>query len=188
MSAQPSYQYTTVDEYFELEDQSEYKNEYFDGEIFAMVGASINHNRIVRNLIVLLDNHLNGKTSEVFPSDVKVFCEKLRSFTYPDVSVVCEPLEFYAERKDTILNPAIIFEVLSDSTEITDRTKKLFRYINIPSIKEYVLVSTKEMFAEKYEKVNNEWVFKTISAEEILNLSSINLSLPLKDVYRTVEF
>ncbi|RMD86186.1 MAG: Uma2 family endonuclease, partial [Calditrichaeota bacterium] len=132
--------YYTPEEYLALEEAAEYKSEYYKGEIFAMSGASINHNRIVMNLSTELNTALRDTKCEVFMSDMRLWVEAVQLFTYPDIVILCEQPQFYDDRDDTITNPFIIFEVLSESTKNYDRGEKFEFYRSLPSFQEYILV------------------------------------------------
>jgi Uma2 family endonuclease len=114
----------TAEQYLSQERQSETKSEYFDGEIFAMAGASREHNQISANLIRVLGNELLEKPCSVYSSDIKVRIEKARKYTYPDLVVACQTECFEDEHRDVLLNPVVIVEILSDSTEAYDRGRK----------------------------------------------------------------
>jgi Uma2 family endonuclease len=130
----------TPEEYLALERAAPFKSEYLGGEIFAMAGTSKEHVRIARNLIAALHDQLRNSPCEVFGSDLRVKVSRTGLYTYPDVTIACADLEFEDERVDTLLNPRVIFEILSDSTEAYVRGKKFHHYRQIPSLMEYVLV------------------------------------------------
>jgi len=128
--------YLSEEEYLEFERNSEIKHEYFDGEIFAMSGASEAHNLIVANVIGELGSQLKKKPCRVYPSHMRVKIESTKFYTYPDVMIVCEKENFADDKEDMQLNPDVIIEVLSDSTESYDRGKKFSHYRQIASLKE----------------------------------------------------
>lgn len=144
--------YLSVNEYFQLQENSQQKHEYYHGEIFAMAGATKNHNIIVANLLKIFGNHLENKNCTVYPSDMKVCIDEQKHYVYPDVSIVCGDNIFLNEKEDTLLNPTLVVEVLSESTESYDRSKKFSAYRSLPSIKEYVLVSSMEKRIEIFTK------------------------------------
>jgi Uma2 family endonuclease len=129
------------DEYLAFEREAECKHEYWHGEVFAMAGASREHNLLVSNLVHLLVGALQDRPCEVYPSDMRVSAASAKVFTYPDVSVVCSGPNFADDAQDTLLNPVVIIEVLSDSTEAYDRGKKFEYYRTIPSLQHYLLVA-----------------------------------------------
>src|SRR5215211_8263317 len=148
-----SYQRKTLlspEEYLAIERKSEIKHEYFAGEVFAMVGASKRHNLITANIIRLLGNQLADRPRNVYPSDMRVKVSATGKYTYPDVVVACDEEQFDDEEKDTLLNPVVIFEVLSESTEAYDRGKKFEQYQQIESLTEYVLVAQEPHRIEQY--------------------------------------
>src|SRR5687768_4159928 len=127
MTAQPK-DSISVDDYFELEAASDTKHEYCHGSVYAMTGASARHNLIVANVIAGLHGQLRGKRCSVYPSDLRVYIEATGLYTYPDVSVICGPLELTSGPLDTVTNPTVLVEVLSPSTEAYDRGKKFQHY------------------------------------------------------------
>lgn len=190
MSSAPALKYKSIEEYLELEEKSPEKNEYYQGEIFAMAGASFAHNQIVRNALTALDNHLRNTKCQIFPSDLKVHIEANSLFTYPDLSIICGKPEFWNNRTDTILNPSVIIEVLSPRTNDYDHGEKFMLYRNIPSLKEYILISSTEVRLEQYIKqAPNEWKFiEYQSSEEQITIPTINFSTLLQEFYRDVDF
>jgi Uma2 family endonuclease len=177
------------EEYLALERKSEIKHEYFAGEMFAMVGASRRHNLIAANIIRILGNQLLNRPCNVYPSDMRVKVRSTGKYTYPDVIVACEEEQFDDEEKDTLLNPVVIIEILSDSTEAYDRGKKFEQYRSIESLTEYLLVAQDTHRLEQYVRQSNrEWRYSEFrSVEDIVNISVIGCELVLKDVYAKVE-
>jgi Uma2 family endonuclease len=178
----------TPEEYLAVERRSEIKHEYFAGEVFAMVGASKRRNLITANIIRLLGNQLVERPCNVYPSDMRVKVTRTGKYTYPDVVVACEEEKFDDEENDTLLNPVVIFEVLSESTEAYDRGKKFEQYQNIESLKEYLLVAQKPFRVEQYVRQSDrEWRYSEYhSAEDVVALGVIGCQLALKDVYAKV--
>ena len=180
--------YISEDEYLEIERNSEIKHEYFDGEIFAMSGASEAHNLIVANVIITLGSQLKKKPCRVYPSDMRLKIERTTLYTYPDAMIVCGERKFGDKEKDMLLNPDVIIEVLSDSTENYDRGKKFEHYRQIASLKEYVLISQHERKIEKFMKTEDRrWVLDETDEEnpEII-LESVGCALNLDEVYDKV--
>lgn len=173
------------DKYLEQERTSEIKSEYFKGEVFAMAGASREHNMIVANLIAALVLQLKKRQCIVYPSDMRLKVEKSGLYTYPDVMVVCDKEKFLDEKEDTLLNPDVIIEVLSDSTEGYDRGEKFLNYRQIDSLKEYVMVWQKKRKIEKYSKANTlVWTLtETDENKQSILLDSIDCKLELIDIY-----
>jgi Uma2 family endonuclease len=180
----------TREEYLAFERASEEKHEYLAGEIHAMVGASNNHNLIVANLIIALGIQLRGRSCLVYPSDMRVGIPAVGSYTYPDVTVVCGRPEFEDAEVDILLNPTVIIEVLSPSTEMYDRGKKFQNYRTIASLKEYILVSQDTHRIEQFVRQENEQWLLTDAAvlESSITLPSTNCTLALVDVYDKVSF
>ena len=185
----PAKKYLTPDEYLELEQAAEFKSEYYQGEIFAFAGASINHNRIVGNLYSKLNHALTNKKCEAFMSDMRIWVKSKDLFTYPDVSVVCDKPQFYPDRDDTITNPLIIIEVLSESTKNYDRGEKFEFYRSITTFQEYVLIDQYKIHIEHfYIGVEGKWVLTEYNdIEDMLKLSKIDFQIPIIDVYHRVD-
>ncbi len=180
----------SLEEYRNLETIAEVKHEYHDGEIIEMTGGSINHNRLVRNLIRLLDNALRKTIYEVFPSDLRLWIPQYNRGLYPDLMIIAgEPL-FSDNRNDEILNPCLIIEVLSPSTSSYDRGDKFRYYRSIPQLNQYLLVSQGEILIESYSKTSeNHWLLQEyIPARGIISLDSLGISLNLADIYEGIDF
>jgi len=189
MSAIPKQKLTPV-EYLEFERKSEIKHEYFNNEIFAMSGAKRNHNKITTNLSGLVWQHLKGKDCESYSNDMRLFIPKTGLYTYPDVVVVCGEPQFQDDVFDTFLNPILLTEVLSESTESYDRGKKFQYYRSIESLEEYVLVSQEEARIEKYVKSGDGfWALsEAVGLEAEIEFSSIGCQVALREVYDKVHF
>lgn len=184
MSSQ-SQQLLTADEYLALERQAETKSEYFGGEVFAMAGASRLHNLIVANIIRVLGNQLLDGPCNVYPSDMRVKIATLNTYTYPDVVIACGEELFEDEQNDTLLNPIVIIEVLSDSTEAYDRGKKFDHYQSLASFVEYMLVTQETCHLEHYVRQDDRtWTYRSFhSPEDVVQLEAIQCTLVLKDIY-----
>jgi len=182
--------YISIQEYLEVEERSVEKHEYYAGEVFAMAGAGYNHNLIVRNALSSIDNFLKGKPCNIFPSDLKVHIEANSLFTYPDLSVICDGPQFWNDRTDTVLNPTLLIEVLSKSTQQYDKLEKFHLYRDIPSLKEYIVIYSWEMRLEQYVKKSaKEWLLTEFRIpNEQVKFSSIPFSLELHEFYRDVDF
>ena len=179
------------EEYLEFEKTSEIKHEYFNGEIFAMVGASLNHNRISRNIAGELTSVLKGSSCENFTGDMRVKVEAIEKYTYPDIAVVCGEIQLEKHKGlDTLLNPIVIIEILSDSTEAYDRGDKFSHYRLIPSLTEYILVSQKKCQVEKYLRGDEGvWLYSSYEGmEQSTIIDSIKCELRLSEIYYRVEF
>ena len=179
----------TPEEYLASERKSEAKSEYFGGEVFAMVGASKRHNLIAANLIRILGNQLLDRPCNVYPSDMRVKINATGKYTYPDIVVACDEERFDDEEKDTLLNPVVIIEVLSESTEAYDRGKKFEHYQRLESLTDYLLVAQDPYRVEQYvRQEGREWRYSEYhNAEDVVKVNSIGCALALKDVYAKVE-
>ena len=182
--------YITPEEYLAFERKAENKNEYVNGEIFAMTGASRKHNLIVGNLVRELGQQLKGKPCEVYPGEMRVKAPASRSYVYPDVVVVCSEPQFEDDHFDTLLNPTLVVEVLSKSTESYNRLAKSSYYRTIESLSEYLLVSQEEYRVEQYLKqADGRWLLSDVRLlESLIELTSIGCSLALRDIYDRITF
>jgi len=177
------------EEYLEFEKNSELKHEYFDGEIFAMVGARKNHNRISSNTSSILWNKLQSTQCEVFSSDMRVKIAAIEKYTYPDIVVACDRIEFLEDELDSLLNPVVIIEILSDSTESYDRGLKFTHYRLIESLQEYILISQYHCQVEKFKRDKDGiWIYSSVEKmEQSVKIDSIKCELPLSEIYHRVE-
>jgi Uma2 family endonuclease len=178
----------TLSEYLDIERRSDEKHEYFAGEVFAMAGASPNHNVLVHNVGRALGNALDDTPCRVFSSDQRVKT-KSTLYTYPDVTVVCAEPEYEQTEPATLLNPLLIVEVLSPSTAVKDLGFKFEHYRSIPSLKTYVLVDQDRMFVQVYERhESGGWLFRSYDqSQEVIRLTSIKKEILLGDLYRKVD-
>jgi Uma2 family endonuclease len=176
------------EQYLEAERRAETKSEYLAGQVFAMTGASLEHNLIVVNLILVIGTQLKGRPCQVLPSDMRLHIPATGLYTYPDVTVVCGTPELEDEHFDTLLNPTVVIEVLSHSTERWDRGRKAEHYRSIPSLREYLLVKQDTPRIEQYRRHGErEWVLTdAIGTEDRVELASIGCVLALRDVYARV--
>lgn len=182
--------YISPEEYLERERKAETRSEYVRGEIFAMAGASIRHGRIISNLIRELGNRLVEGPCEVFSTDLRLAVNAAGMYTYPDVMVVCGDPVTIDKHHDTIVNPVVIIEVLSDSTKNYDRGQKFQYYRMLPALKEYVTVSQDEVHVERHVRGSaGEWTLMEFGKlEDALELQSIDVALPLAEIYRRIDF
>jgi len=187
---QPEIKHLSPDEYLELEETAEFKSEYYQGEIFNMAGASINHNQIITNLVIEIGTALKNKECRIFSNDVRLWVESKNLFTYPDLIIVCNKLEYYPDRNDTITNPLIIIEVLSESTENYDRGKKFLFYRSIPTFQEYILIDRYSVHIEQFSMGDNrKWVLTEYNdLNDVLKFTKINFQIPFADIYSQVDF
>jgi Uma2 family endonuclease len=180
----------TVEQYLEMERASEEKHEYLNGEIYLMAGGSSNHSLIGSTMIALLYIQLRKKSCFVYNNDMRIKVIDTGLYTYPDISIVCDPPVFDEKNRDTLLNPTALIEVLSPSTESYDRGKKFQHYRSIESLRECILVSQDEPRIERYvREPNGKWLLTdAIGLEAVLELTSIQCTLSLADVYEQVSF
>jgi Uma2 family endonuclease len=182
--------YISSEEYLRLERQAEYKSEYVNGEIFAMSGASRKHNLITGNIGSEFNQQLRGKPCESYSSEMRVKVTATGLYTYPDVVVVCGEPKFEDKYFDTLLNPTVLVEVLSPSTERYDRIAKSSYYRTLDSLAEHLLVAQDEVRVEQYVKQpDGTWLqLEFTSLDGAVELPSISCSLALRDVYDKVAF
>ena len=181
----------TPEQYLEFEKNSEIRHEYFDGEISAMTGGSLNHNQISANIVRELGNQLKNSPCRPFASDMRVKVNELEKYIYPDIVVVCGDIEMEKTMGvETLLNPVVIIEILSQSTEAYDRGKKFTHYRLLPTFNEYLLVSQDYCQVEKFIRCDDGG-WKYFSYEDMgqtFNIESIECELPLSEIYYRVEF
>jgi len=189
MSLRPK-PYLSPEDYLALERSAEFKSEYFDGEIFAMAGASESHNLIVINTIRELSIQLKKRPCKVYANDMRVRVSPTGLITYPDVMVVCGQAQFDDSHLDTLLNPTLIVEVLSDSTEAYDRGRKFEHYRKLESLAEYVLITQHRPHVESYRRQPDQrWVLaESDGLDSSLPLDAIDCELVLAEIYDKVEF
>ena len=179
------------EEYLEFEREATQRHEYIDGKIIKMAGESLSHSRISVNLTTELSVQLRHKDCEALSPDMKVRTTTKSLFAYPDLTVVCGEPKFHDVKKDVLINPKVIFEVLSPSTERYDRGEKFQYYKNeTPSLVDYILVSQEQVLVEQYTKQADEsWRYRTFDrAEDSLKIESIEAEVLLQDIYLRVEF
>jgi Uma2 family endonuclease len=176
----------TVEEYFQLEaNDPDTRYEYVDGHVYAMAGGTANHDTIKSNFQRILWNLLRGSNCRVYSSDMKGYISETRYF-HPDVTVTCDPRD--RGRVQAIQSPRLVVEVLSPTTELTDRTWKLKNYRMHPTIEEYVLADSQSFKIEIYHKENNKWIYDAYENNDEIPLHSLGLHFPLADAYTDVEF
>ena len=188
MSFQAQKRYTP-EEYLVLERQAQCKSEYYAGDIFAMAGASRWHNLIVTNVVRELSLQLKERPCTTYPSDMRVKISPTGLYTYPDVTVVCGEAQFEDTQQDTLLNPTLIVEVLSESTEAYDRGGKFTHYRKLTSLMEYVLIAQTKPHVEHYvRQPDNRWLLaEADSLHQSLHLPSTDCHLVLAEVYDKVD-
>lgn len=187
MSAQPKVDLTPA-EYLAFERASPHKHEFYAGQIYAMAGGSRSHNLIVGNIMRELGTQLRKRNCTLYPSDMRVKIEQIGLYTYPDITVVCGEELFEDEQQDVLLNPTVLIEVLSNSTERYDRGKKFKNYRTIPSFVEYLLVAQASYSIEHFvRQPDGQWLMSEADQlEHTIVLESIHCALQLADVYEKV--
>lgn len=185
-------QHTSVsaEEYLAVEREAEFKSEYLDGVVYEMTGASLDHIQIVSNLAHELSGQLNARPCRVLSNEMKVRMPDSQKFFYPDVTVLCDKPQFHDERTDTILNPLLIIEVLSKSTEAFDRGVKFQAYQGLDSLREYLLVAQDKPAVEQFvRQPDGSWTYRAvIGLESSLQLPSVESTLRLSAVYHQVDW
>ena len=179
----------TPQQYLALEEKAEYRSEYWNGEIVAMSGATIDHQQIVSNLTEFLGAKIRGRC-RVFPSEMKVWVKKRDKFFYPDLTIICDQPDFYNNRRDTVINPKLLIEVLSKSTASFDRAEKFLSYQTFESLEEYVLISQEKALIEQFiKREDGNWIYKaTIGMESAVTFPSVGATLILSEIYDLVDF
>jgi Uma2 family endonuclease len=189
MTALPKQKLTEA-EYLDIERRADYKSEFYRGEMFAMAGAKYEHNRIKDNLATALNTQFRDGPCFALTSDMRVKVSASRLYTYPDIVIVCGRPEFEDETNDTLLNPQVIIEVLSESTERYDRGAKFRHYQQLPSLQEYVLVAQDEPVCERLVRQGNgSWLLTTViglGAE--FAFASVPILIPLAAIYSGITF
>jgi Uma2 family endonuclease len=181
--------YVTPADYLAAERKSAQKSEYINGHVYAMAGASRVHNLIALNTASELRAQLRGRPCEAYVNDMRVKVERTGMYTYPDVIGLCEEPRFEDENVDTLLNPTVIIEVLSPSTERYDRGEKFAHYRRLESLREYVLIAQDIRRIDHYRRDGDTWVLTEVSEpESALVISSISCTLQLSDIYDRVDF
>lgn len=180
----------TEEEYLRIERVAECKSEFYQGEIFAMAGGSATHSLIAANFVGEVRQSFKDKPCKVFNSDLRVRVEATGLHTYPDATLVCGEMEFADDQRDTLINPTVLVEVLSDSTEKYDRGLKANNYRQIESLRELVFIAQDRPHAERFTRqANGDWLFheeRVLTA--MFDLPSVGISISLSEIYRGVDF
>lgn len=190
MQVQTQPHYYTPEEYLELEENAEYKNEYRDGEIVPMTGGTTNHNEIALNFAAYLKLELRKRNYRVYIGDVRLWIPRYRQYTYPDVMVIQgEPL-YTGKGTTTIMNPMLIAEVLSRSTQNYDQGDKFMYYRSIPDMKEYILIDQKQFHVVQHTKTNDgKWLLTEYEGKDSnIKLSTIDFEISFEELYAGVNF
>jgi Uma2 family endonuclease len=180
----------TPEQYLDAERAAEFRHEYYNGHIYAMSGGSYQHAQIIGGLVRELGNALKKRPCSVVPSDLRVRVSPEGLYTYPDVVVICGDPCFADDRRDTLLNPALIVEVLSPSTEAYDRGFKSAQYRTVESLEEYALVSQAEPRVEVFRRQSGgHWLFsEAIGIDAVCHFESLDCAVPLAEIYAKVMF
>jgi Uma2 family endonuclease len=176
-------------EYLAIERAAPTKSEFYDGEMFAMAGGTALHSLIGTNVTGEFRNKLRGKHCVPYNADLRIQVQATGLFTYPDLSIICGPLQF-ADADDTVTNPSVLIEVLSPSTEAYDRGQKFLQYRQIPSLREYLLVSQHEPLLELFVRQdNNLWSLREAAGLDArLEIPSLEIAVSLAEIYANVDF
>lgn len=178
----------TEQEYLEGEEIARVKHEYVDGQVYAMAGATKTHGELAVNLSTALRTHLRGKKCRTYVADMKVYLANSRAFYYPDVVVTCDPHDLGRTSPQNYLeNPCLIVEVLSRKTARIDRGEKRLTYCNLASLQEYVLVDQRRQSVEVFRRSSEGWVNETLGPGDVLNLSAVDLQIPLTTLYEDTD-
>jgi len=180
----------TPAEYLRRERAAKFRSEYFAGEMFAMAGGSLRQSIIKTNVSRELSAALKGRPCVACDSDLRIKVAATGLYTYPDASVICEPIEFDDEQRDTVLNPVLLVEVLSSSTEAYDRGKKFEHYRRILSLREYLLVAQDAPRIEHFLRNNDQtWTLtEVVGLEATLALPALGIQLPLREIFDKIDF
>lgn len=179
----------TVDEYFSLEEKAVERSEFLDGELYAMTGGTLDHNRILNNIARSLASQLVGGTCEVFTSDVRLYVEAHNLFTYPDLMVVCGKPQLYQGRQDTLTSAKIVLEVLSPSTSAYDKGPKSNFYRGLPDLEQILLVeqSAPAVYSSQRQQ-GDTWLTSHLPLRDgTVDLPSLGLTLTISEIYQNVS-
>ncbi len=184
------YNFYSLEEYFEIESSTENKNEYYNGHLIIMQGASINHNRITTNLVGTLGNKVKGKGCTMFLSDLRLKISSANAYVYPDAMFICGEPELTEDKFDTVKNPSVVFEIISKTSEANDR-RKFFYYMQMTGVKDIVMINSYEQVKVEVgvKQENGSWQITTYSSlGDVINLSHLNEQISLNDVYEGIIF
>ncbi|MEH2424888.1 MAG: Uma2 family endonuclease [Nostoc sp.] len=182
--------YYTPEEYLELEEAADYKSEYINGQIIPMAGGTINHNQIALNLSTDLNFAFKRQSYRVYMGDVRLWIAQKRTYTYPDVMILADEPEYFDNRRDIIVNPQIIVEVLSKSTKGYDREDKFEAYRTISTFQEYLLIDQTRIHVDQFSKTGKkQWTLREYDEEdEAIALVTVPFEISLQDLYNKVKF
>ncbi|GIL15141.1 MAG: hypothetical protein BroJett039_03140 [Chloroflexota bacterium] len=181
--------YITPEEYLAQELTARDKHEYWRGEVYMMAGTTRRHNMIAGNTYLAFREKLAEQPCEIYVADVRLRIQKDNAYTYPDVMVVCGKTELDPRQQDMVMNPKIIVEVLSVSTQEYDRNEKFKMYRNIPSLEHYVMVEQAQPYIESYRREGRFWVLETLEGmDAALKLRALDLEIPLAEIYARIDW
>jgi Uma2 family endonuclease len=185
----PKLNYVSPEKYLEMEKASVEKHEYYKGEVFAMSGASWQHNVIAKNISTAVLPFLKGKPCNMFGSDLRIHIPENTLYTYPDFSIICGKPEFTGEEEDTVVKPSAIIEILSKSTRDYDRGTKFYLYRSIKTLQEYILIDSTSICVEIYKRnSDNSWQLTEFrQLNDRFSIKTIDLMILLKEVYEDVS-
>ena len=179
----------TIEEYLEIEKETQTKYEYHDGSIYALAGGTLNHGIICGNIFGELRSGLKGTTCKSINSEVKLHIRSENRFVYPDAMVICGEIQTSEKENNAVTNPKVIVEVLSKSTASYDRGDKFHMYRQIESLEEYVLIEQEKPLVEIYKRKGDLWQITRVEGiEKEIHLTSLNLKIQLQDIYDDVKF
>ena len=181
----------TIEEYLKLEEHARAKHQYVKGQMIPMPGGTLKHNRIATNILFAIEMAIRHHSLPflVSNSDTKIWIPKIEAFYYPDAVVICEVPEYYKNRKDVIVNPLLIIEVASPSTQSRDQGRKFLDYATLPSLKEYVIVFQDQYSAQLSSRTDTEdWRLRSVEGiDQLIVLEAIGCSIAMRDVYDRTE-
>jgi Uma2 family endonuclease len=189
MTAQPNIS-LTASQYFHSDQRSNDRLEYFYGTIVAQAGATARHNTIVSNVIGHLFPQLRRQDCRIYPSDLRIQAIDQHVYTYPNLTIVCGPPQFLEPNELTLINPTIIMEILSPSTDAKDRSEKLVYYRSIDSLQEYILIDQNSPYVQRYARQTAHfWYVHLIDTlEEVITLEAVGVTLPMDAIYDRIVF
>lgn len=190
MNAAVAIKQMTVEEYFAMEDALTEKHEFIDGVVYAMAGADFPHNQITANALVSIGSFLRNSNCRIYGSDLKVAVKTKSAFVYPDLTIICSGAQFFKGKRGIVTNPSVIIEVLSPDTERYDRGKKFMLYRQIETVREYILISSLEVLAERFAREESgAWTLTEYRRrEDEISIDSISYQTTLAEFYRDVVF
>lgn len=188
MSIAPEEKLYSEEEYLALERDADHKSEFVNGRIYAMAGASEPHNVAAVNILSDANIQFKGRPCRAYGSDMRVRVSATKLNTYPDVVLICGEPQFRDDKRDTLLNPTVLVEVLSPSTEAYDRGTKLLHYRQLESLHDYLLVSQDRIQIDHYSRTGERWILNTYTdLDDIIELDSVGIELLVRNIYDKVE-